>query len=91
MANNNSKQNGKPRAHWGRKSFSRKRFGERIKEARELSKFTQAQLGELVGYSEGSSAISNIERGNAGMTTDSLFKLCQKLRVAPGYLFDLEG
>lgn len=51
-----------------------------IRKYRKLNHLTQKQLGELVGVS--TAAVSNWETGSNSIDIDSLFKVCEALKVS---------
>lgn len=63
-------------------------FGERLKAAREEIGYTQAILGELIGY--GNSTISEYEKGNNKPNLDTFINLCKILDQPPNYFLQDE-
>ena len=62
------------------------KFGLNVVYYRKRKKLTQLQLAELVDIDR--SHISAIELGNAGVSFDVIFRLCEVLDVSPRDLFD---
>lgn len=60
-------------------------FGDRFKKARENKKFSQQDLADLLGVTDGT--ISNYEKGVAFPRWESMKKSCDILGVDPNYLF----
>ena len=61
-----------------------KLMGERIKQARKLKRYTQAQLAEIIDMS--SKNFSQVERGETGISLTTLISLCKALDVSADYL-----
>lgn len=61
-------------------------MGNNIKCARMQNKYTQEKLAELVGIS--SKFISMLERGESGLSTIKVVKICEILNIEPNYLFN---
>lgn len=59
-------------------------IGKRIKQARMLKHYTQAQLADIIGMS--SKNLSLIERGLAGISVPTLISLCNALDVSSDYI-----
>jgi transcriptional regulator with XRE-family HTH domain len=57
------------------------RFGERLRELRASGGMSQEALGKAVRVSR--TAITNIERGNQGVTLDMLYRLAEALNLPP--------
>lgn len=64
-------------------------LGERLKDAREMKKYTQKQLAELVGAKHNS--ISNWEKGKNRPSTFMIERLCRTLEITPSYLISGNG
>ena len=62
-------------------------FGKKLRQFRKLAKLNQIDLATELGYKDGSSAISQIERGLKGMQQDKLLKLSEVLGVPTAVLF----
>lgn len=58
--------------------------GERVKEARKKLGLTLDKFGERIGV--GKSAISNIERGNRGLTEQMIKSICREFNVNENWL-----
>lgn len=69
------------------KSLGSNIFGQKLRQFRKLAGLTQIELSLELGYSDGSSAISQIERGIKGMQQDKLLMLGKVLGVDPAILF----
>ncbi len=63
-----------------------KKFGHRLKELREKSNFTQAQLAEQVGLS--TNFVGMVERGDRNTTIDKMFILITALNISPSEFFE---
>lgn len=63
-------------------------FGERLREAREAKKLSQADLAERTGLQP--SAISHFETGRRAPSFDNLRKLADALEVSTDYLLGRE-
>ena len=59
-------------------------IGERVKKYREISGYTQERFSEMVGVSP--QYISDLERGNVGISTATLKKVCEVLCVSCDYI-----
>jgi transcriptional regulator with XRE-family HTH domain len=66
----------------------RKRLGRRVKELRQLRKYTQEQLAERMEINP--TYLSSIERGGENPTLDLLIRLAKGLQVELYELFQLE-
>lgn len=69
------------------------RFPARLREARERSGLTQAQLGQQVGYGD-RQGLGAVERGDRGCTTELCCRLAAALGVSPCWLaygLELDG
>lgn len=58
--------------------------GERVKEVRKNLGLTLDKFGERIGV--GKSAISNIERGNRGLTEQMIKSICREFNVSENWL-----
>ena len=66
-----------------------KLMGERIKQARKIKRYTQAQISEIIDMS--SKNFSQLERGETGISVPTLISLCRALEVSTDYiLFGVE-
>lgn len=63
-------------------------IGERIKQAREDQGWTQAQLGEALGYSQ--AAIGNYELGRRHIGLDDLYKIAEALNKPYSYFLGVD-
>ena len=61
--------------------------GQRLKELRELHKFTQNQLADYLGFKQ--PQITKLENDNRTLKSSSLNKLCELYNCSPEYI--LEG
>ena len=59
-------------------------IGQNLKHIRETMGLTQDQFAELLGF--GDKHISKIERGNVGLSLDSLKHICSTLSITSDYL-----
>lgn len=66
----------------------KKQFGKRIKELREIKKYSQEQLAEIVNME--SRHISRIETGNSFTTIENINAIANALNVNISELFDFE-
>lgn len=66
----------------------KKKFGKKIREIRLLRGLTQEALAENINMS--AKTLSQIELGNNFVSSETLFDLCQYLKINPKYLFDFE-
>lgn len=64
-------------------------IGERVKELRKASKLTLEKFGERLGVTK--TAISNIERGNRGLTDQMLVSICREFDVNEQWLLNGDG
>lgn len=65
-------------------------MGKRIKQARKVKRYTQAQLAEIIDMS--SKNFSQIERGETGISLSTLISLCKFLDISADYvLFGVKG
>ena len=62
-------------------------FKERVAEAIKFSGYTQKQIAEMLGISEGN--ITNWKRGENLPSVDILYKLCKLLDTSSDYLLGL--
>ena len=67
--------------------FSKKLFGQRLKECRKKAGETQEQLGELLSFYK--SRISTIETGSGMATLDKVALICEHYNVSADYLLGL--
>ena len=67
------------------KEVFRLSFSDKIKAAREKKDFSQQQLGDFLGVTDGT--ISNYEKGVAFPRFETIIKLCELLEVEPNFLF----
>lgn len=58
-------------------------FGKILKAARKENEYTQAKLGELLGY--GSTTISEYEKGNNNPNLETFINICKILKHTPNY------
>jgi transcriptional regulator with XRE-family HTH domain len=65
--------------------FDVKKFGERVKEMRELRKMTQEELALKIGYSN-RRQIQRIEVGTMAGSVDKLFEISKALNISTDYL-----
>ena len=63
-----------------------RKFGLNVVYYRKMLRVTQLQLAELLDIQR--SHISAIELGNAGVSFDLLFKMCEVFQIKPKSLFD---
>jgi transcriptional regulator with XRE-family HTH domain len=61
--------------------LSKKEIGARLRTVRQERDVTQARLAEILGTNQ--SHVSNVERGDRGLTIQQLVKICRALRVSP--------
>lgn len=59
-------------------------IGERIKVSREVSGYTQERFSEMVGVSP--QYVSDLERGNVGVSIATFKKICEVLNVSSDYI-----
>jgi transcriptional regulator with XRE-family HTH domain len=59
----------------------KKEVGNRLRNARRKRGMTQDELASILGTNQ--SHVSNVERGDRGLTIQQLVKLCSALRVSP--------
>ena len=64
-------------------------FGDRIRDARKASGFTQRQLADRLGVSN--TSISNWEKGFSRPDADMIQKLCHILCLEPNYFYGTEN
>lgn len=62
-------------------------FGERLRECRLRSKYSQQKLGELLSVSQ--STVGKYERGELEPSFDMVVKICRLMEVSADYLFGL--
>ncbi len=67
--------------------FSRKVFGERLKELRCSKKMTQVELAELLGVTK--TQISDLENAKTTTSFEKLVFLCEYFEVSADYLLGL--
>ena len=67
--------------------FSKKLFGQRLRECRKRAGETQGQLGELLGIHK--SRISEMESGVNTTTTEKIAMICAHYQVSADYLLGL--
>lgn len=65
--------------------INKKSLGRKIKEARNMSGFTQAELAEKIGVSQ--NFLGDIERGIKLPGLPKLILLCNNLKISLDYLF----
>ena len=63
-----------------------KKFGLNVVYYRKMNRWTQLQLAEQLDIQR--SHISAIELGNAGVSFDLIFKMCEVFEIKPKELFD---
>jgi Predicted transcriptional regulators len=63
-----------------------KKFGLNVVYYRKMNRWTQLQLAEHLDIQR--SHISAIELGNAGVSFDLVFKMCEVFQIKPKELFD---
>lgn len=61
--------------------ISKKEIGERLRAARRKRGITQEELASILGTNQ--SQVSNVERGDRGLTIQQLVKICRALRISP--------
>ncbi|WP_456866444.1 helix-turn-helix domain-containing protein [Bradyrhizobium sp. USDA 4503] len=61
----------------------------RIRDLRHSSQLSQRDLAEQAGIRQ--ALVSQVERGEANVTLDSLLRIAIALKVSPARLFDLNG
>lgn len=61
--------------------ISYKTIGQRVRQLRLAHDLTQAQLAKIMGTSQ--TALSELERGNRGLTVQQVVKLARSLKVTP--------
>ena len=59
-------------------------IGERIKQSREISNYTQERFAEMVGVSP--QYISDLERGNVGVSIATFKRICEVLNASSDYI-----
>lgn len=64
--------------------YNRKAVGERIRAQRKMLGFSQEEFAERIGRVP--KFCADIERGQAGMSIETLLKICSLLKVTPDYL-----
>lgn len=69
------------------KEVFRLSFSDKIKAAREKKDFSQQQLGDFLGVTDGT--ISNYEKGVAFPRFETIIKLCELLEVEPNFYFGM--
>jgi transcriptional regulator with XRE-family HTH domain len=62
-------------------SSLKKQIGTQLRMARRRRGMTQAELGRLLNTNQ--SHVSNVERGDRGLTLPQLLKICDALKVSP--------
>lgn len=65
--------------------INKKALGRKIKEARNMAGFTQAELAEKIGVSQ--NFLGDIERGIKSLGLPKLILLCNTLKISLDYLF----
>lgn len=65
--------------------INKKALGRKIKEARNMAGFTQAELAEQIGVSQ--NFLGDIERGIKSLGLPKLILLCNTLKISLDYLF----
>lgn len=61
-------------------------IGQRIEYFRTKANLTQDELAEKMGYKSGSSMISQVERGTAGMSVEQAINAAKILKIHPAAL-----
>lgn len=61
--------------------ISKKEIGDRLRGARRKRGVTQEKLASILGTNQ--SHVSNVERGDRGLTIQQLVKICRALRISP--------
>jgi transcriptional regulator with XRE-family HTH domain len=61
--------------------LSKKEIGARLRVARQRKDVTQADLAAILGTNQ--SHVSNVERGDRGLTIQQLVKICRALKISP--------
>lgn len=56
-------------------------IGERVRRVRQDRGLTQTELAKILGTSQ--TALSEIERGNRGLTVQQVVKICRALKTTP--------
>lgn len=67
------------------KSYDRETVGKRIREKRTILGLTQEELSDRIGRVP--KYCADIERGNCGMSIETMLALCDVLNMTPNYLF----
>ena len=65
--------------------INKKALGRKIKEARNMAGFTQAEVAEQIGVSQ--NFLGDIERGIKSLGLPKLILLCNTLKISLDYLF----
>lgn len=68
-----------------KKTYDREAVGRRIREKRTILGLTQEELSERIGRVP--KYCADIERGNCGMSIETMLALCDVLNMTPDYLF----
>ena len=68
-----------------KKTYDRLAVGDRIREKRLILGLTQEELSELIDRVP--KYCADIERGNCGMSIETMLSLCDVLNMTPDYLF----
>jgi transcriptional regulator with XRE-family HTH domain len=63
----------------------RKKFGDKLKKAREKEKLTQEELARKAGMS--SNYFAKIERGEVNTTFDKIYKIIKALKIEASDIF----
>ena len=72
-----------------KKSYDRLAVGDRIREKRIILGLTQEELSELIDRVP--KYCADIERGNCGMSIETMLSFCEVLNMTPDYLFFGDG
>ena len=67
--------------------FSKKLFGQRIREVRKLNKENQQNLADVLDMLQNN--VSEIESGQKATTPENIAKICRHYRVSADYLLGL--
>ena len=67
--------------------FSKKLFGQRIKEMRKLNRETQQALADILDMLQNN--VSELESGKKTTTAEKIAKICRHYRVSADYLLGL--
>lgn len=67
--------------------FSKKLFGQRIKEMRKLNKETQQALADILDMLQNN--VSELESGKKTTTAEKIARICRHYRVSADYLLGL--